>query len=133
MLGTAKVCRAQELANVILVQVTGRIDHTTAKAFPNELLPLLNGCSGEDRKALLDLNDVARYEQRWFAGAHPSGEAMSETKRRNCHRRNCSRCCRRSLELPVSQRETVFKVFKTVREALEAISPAAALAYDRLS
>jgi anti-sigma B factor antagonist/stage II sporulation protein AA (anti-sigma F factor antagonist) len=33
----------------------------------------------------------------------------------------------------IGRLETVFKVFKTVREALEVISPAAALAYDRPS
>ena len=36
-------CRAQNIADVLLVQVEGRIDHTTAKAFEDGLLPLLDG------------------------------------------------------------------------------------------
>ena len=36
-------CRAQNIADVLLVQVEGRIDHTTAKAFEEGLLPLLDG------------------------------------------------------------------------------------------
>jgi anti-anti-sigma factor len=51
-------CQAQEIANVVLVRVAGRIDHTTAKAFEDALLPLLNGCGGEGKKALLDLSGV---------------------------------------------------------------------------
>jgi len=39
-------CRAQNIADVLLVQVEGRIDHTTAKAFEDGLLPLLDGSTG---------------------------------------------------------------------------------------
>ena len=128
--GNEGLCRARGLANVILVQVTGRIDHTTAKAFENEFLPLLNGCSGEDRKVLLDLNGVPYMSS--------AGLRVLILAAKQCQKQN-GEIVIADLQ-PLLQEvfrtgrlETVFRVFKTVREALEAISPAAALAYDRLS
>ena len=123
-------CRAQELANVILVQVTGRIDHTTAQAFENALLPLLDGCSGEDEKALLDLNGVVYMSS--------AGLRVLILAAKQCQKQNVEIVIAELQPLlqevfRIGRLETVFKVFKTVREALEAISPAAALAYDRLS
>ena len=52
-------CRAQEIANVLLVQVEGRIDHTVAKVFEDALLPLLDGGIAGGKKAVLDLGGVA--------------------------------------------------------------------------
>lgn len=123
-------CRAQELANVILVQVTGRIDHTTAKAFENVLLPLLDGCSGEDKKALLDLNGVGYMSS--------AGLRVLILAAKQCQKQNGEIVIAKLQPLVqevfrIGRLDTVFKVFKTVGEALEAISPAAALAYDRLS
>ena len=47
-------CKTQNIANVVLFQVEGRIDHTTAKAFESALLPQVTGCTGEEKKLLLD-------------------------------------------------------------------------------
>jgi anti-sigma B factor antagonist len=123
-------CRAQKLANVILVQVTGRIDHTTAKAFEDILLPLLDGCSGEDTKALLDLNGVVYMSS--------AGLRVLILAAKQCQKQNGQIVIAELQPLlqevfRIGRLETVFKVFKTVREALEVISPAAALAYDRPS
>ena len=52
-------CRAQEIVNVLLVQVEGRIDHTVAKVFEDALLPLLDGGIAGGKKAVLDLGGVA--------------------------------------------------------------------------
>ena len=123
-------CRAQKLANVILVQVTGRIDHTTAKAFEDILLPLLDGCSGEDAKALLDLTGVVYMSS--------AGLRVLILAAKQCQQQNGQIVIAELQPLlqevfRIGRLETVFKVFKTVQEALEAISPAAALAYDRPS
>src|SRR5712691_9784267 len=50
--------QTQDIANVLLIRVEGRIDHTTAKHFQDLLLPQLNSCTGEAKKALLDLSGV---------------------------------------------------------------------------
>ena len=123
-------CRAQQLANVILVQVTGRIDHTTAKAFEDTLLPLLDGYSGEEAKALLDLNGVVYMSS--------AGLRVLILAAKQCQKQNGQIVIAELQPLlqevfRIGRLETVFKVFKTVREALEVISPAAALAYDRPS
>jgi anti-anti-sigma factor len=123
-------CRVQELANVILVQVIGRIDHRTAKAFEDTLLPLLDGCSGEDKKALLDLNGVVYMSS--------AGLRVLLLAAKQCQRQNSEIVIAELQPLlqdvfRIGRLETVFKVFTTVREALEAISPAAALAYDHPS
>ena len=49
-------CKTQVIANVVLLQVEGRIDHTTAKAFESALSPHLAGCTGEEKKLLLDFH-----------------------------------------------------------------------------
>ena len=50
--------QTQDIANVLLIRVEGRVDHTTAKLFQDLLLPRLNDCTGEVKKALLDLSGV---------------------------------------------------------------------------
>ena len=48
----------QDIANVRLIHVEGRIDHTTVQSFQDLLLPKLTDCTGETKKALLDLSGV---------------------------------------------------------------------------
>ncbi|MGZ8436142.1 MAG: STAS domain-containing protein [Candidatus Binatia bacterium] len=48
----------QNFANVVIVQVEGRIDHSTAPAFGSVLLPHVEGCVGDDKKLLVDLSKV---------------------------------------------------------------------------
>ena len=48
---------SQQIADVTLIQVQGRIDHKTASDFENALKPHLNQClAGEYRKLILDLS-----------------------------------------------------------------------------
>jgi anti-anti-sigma regulatory factor len=47
--------RTLDISTGTLIQVGGRIDHTTAKDFENRLLPRLAGCADETKKILLDL------------------------------------------------------------------------------
>src|SRR5918996_2293223 len=113
-------CQAQEMANVILVRVTGRVDHTTANAFEHALLPLLDGCSGEGKKALLDLSDVVYMSS--------AGLRVLILVAKQC-RTQKGEIFLAALQpllqevFRIGRLETVFKVFKTVREALESISP----------
>jgi anti-anti-sigma factor len=123
-------CRAQEIANVILVQVAGRIDHTTAQAFENALLPLLDSCSGEGKKALLDLSGVAYMSS---AGLRVLTLAAKQCRKQNGEIVVAALQPLLQEVFRIGRLETVFKVFKTPREALEAIAPAAASAYDRPS
>jgi anti-anti-sigma factor len=123
-------CQAQEIANVILVRVAGRIDHTTAKAFEEALLPLLDGCSGEGRKALLDLSGVVYMSS--------AGLRVLTLAAKQCWKQNGEFVVAALQPLlqevfRIGRLETVFRVFKTVPEALQAISPAAASAYGRPS
>lgn len=48
----------QTFANVVIVQVEGRIDHSTAPAFGSVLLPHVEGCAGDEKKLLVDLSKV---------------------------------------------------------------------------
>jgi len=123
-------CQAQEIANVILVRVTGRIDHTTAKAFENALLPLLDGCSGEGQKALLDLSGVVYMSS---AGLRVLTLAAKQCRKQNGEIAVAALQPLLQEVFRIGRLETVFKVFRTLREALEAIAPAAASAYDRPS
>ncbi len=121
-------CRAQEIADVLLVRVAGRIDHLTANAFENALLPLLDGCSGGAKKALLDLGGVVYMSS--------AGLRVLILAAKQCGKQDGEIVVAALQPLlqevfRIGRLETVFKVFKTAREALEAISPAAASAYDR--
>ena len=123
-------CQAQEIANVILVRVAGRIDHTTAQAFENALLPLLDGCSGEGKKALLDLSGVVYMSS--------AGLRVLILAAKQCGKQYGQIVVAALQHLlrevfRIGRLDMVFKVFKTVREGLEVISPAAAAAYDHAS
>jgi anti-sigma B factor antagonist/stage II sporulation protein AA (anti-sigma F factor antagonist) len=50
--------QTRDIANVRLIHVEGRVDLTTAHSFQDLLLPKLSDCTGETRKALLDLSGV---------------------------------------------------------------------------
>ena len=121
-------CQAQDIANVILVQIIGRIDYTTANAFEHALLPLLDGCSAEGKKALLDLSGVVYMSS---AGLRVLTIAAKQCRQRNGEIAVAALQPLLQEVFKIGRLEIIFKVFKTVREALEAISPAAAAAYGR--
>jgi len=120
-------CKVREIANVSLIQVLGRIDHTTAKAFEDALSPHMAGCTGEDKKLLLDFSGVT------FISSAGLRVLMIAAKR--CRKQN-GKMVLAALQpviqevFQISRFDTVFEIFPTVRAALEAISPAAASAYD---
>ena len=120
-------CRVTEIADVALIQVEGRIDHTTAKAFEDTLSPHAAGCTGEEKKLLLDFSGVTFMSS--------AGLRVLMIAAKQC-RKQGGKMVLAALQpmiqevFQISRFDTVFEVFPTVRAALEAISPAAASAYD---
>jgi anti-anti-sigma factor len=119
-------CRTQEMANVLLVQVEGRIDHTTARAFEDTLLPLLDGCVAGGKKVVLDLSGVAYMSS--------AGLRVLTLAARQCRKQGGDIVIAALQPLlqevfRISRFDTVFKIFKSVPEALVEISPSAASEY----
>jgi anti-sigma B factor antagonist/stage II sporulation protein AA (anti-sigma F factor antagonist) len=121
-------CQAQNLANVILLRVSGRIDYTTAKSFENALLPLLEDCSSEGKKMLLDLSGVVYMSS---AGLRVLTIAAKQCRQQNGEIAVAALQPLLQEVFKIARLEMVFTVYKTVREALDAMSPAAAAAYSR--
>jgi anti-anti-sigma factor len=119
-------CKSRVIANVVLLQVEGRIDHTTSKAFENALSPHLAGCTGEEKMILLDCSELAYISS--------AGLAVLMTAAKQCRKQN-GKMVLAGLQpmiqeiFQISRFDKVFEVFPTVRAALEKISPAAASAY----
>jgi anti-anti-sigma factor len=119
-------CRAQDIANVLLVQIQGRIDHTAAGAFEDALLPLLDDCTAGGQKAVLDLSGVAYMNS--------AGLRVLTLAAKQCRKQQGDIVIAALQPLlqevfRISRFDTVFKIFKDVPEALAAISPAAASEY----
>ena len=116
----------REISNVSLIQVEGRIDHTTAKDFENLLLPQLDGCTGESKKILLDLSQLNFISS---AGLRVLMIAAKQCKKQN------GKMVLAALQpmiqeiFQISRFDTVFEIFPTVESAMETISAAAAAAY----
>jgi anti-anti-sigma factor len=114
------------IANVALVKVEGRIDHLSAPAFERELLPEVEGCSGEAKKLLLDCSGLAYMSS--------AGLRVLMIAAKRCRHQN-GKIVLAALQptiqeiFRISRFDTVFEVFPSVETALEAISPAAAAAY----
>ena len=51
-------CKVRNIANVVLIEAEGRIDHGTAPAFGSVLLPHVEGCTREEKILLVDLSKV---------------------------------------------------------------------------
>lgn len=117
----------QHIANVVLLRVTGRIDHTTAQAFEEALMPQLDGCTGEAKKVLLEVSGVD-----YMSSAGLRVLMMAAKQCRNQHGDIVVAALPPLLLeiFTISRFDSVFKIFPTVKAALEAISPAAAAVYD---
>jgi anti-anti-sigma factor len=119
-------CTTQEFANVLVVRVHGHIDHITAKAFEDALLPQLDGCIAAHKKVLFDLSKVPYMSS--------AGLRVLTVAAKQCRKHNSDIVVAALQPLlqevfRISRFDTIFKIFPTVKEALEAISPAAAAAY----
>ena len=119
-------CTTQDIANVLVVRVHGRIDHTTAKAFETVLLPQLDGCTGDTKKVLLDLSGVPYMSS--------DGLRVLTLAAKQCQSQQAVIVVAALQPLlqevfHISRFDTIFQVFRTVREALQEMSPEAASAY----
>jgi anti-anti-sigma factor len=119
--------KAQAIANVLLLQVAGRIDHTTAHDFENALLPRLHDCTGETQKVLIDLSRVAYMSS--------AGLRVLMLAAKQCQKQHGDMVIAALPPLlqevfKISRFDKVFTVFATVRTALESLSPGAASAYS---
>jgi len=121
-------CKVRQIANVVLIEVMGRIDHTTAKAFEDALSPHVSGCAGEDKILLLDFSGVT------FVSS--AGLRVLMIAAKQCRKQN-GKMVLAALQpmiqevFQISRFDSLFELFPTVRAALQAISPAAAFVYDR--
>jgi anti-anti-sigma factor len=119
-------CIAQDIVDVRLVHVEGRIDHTTAKAFEEALLPLLNDCTAGGKKAVLDLSGVG-----YMSSAGLRVLTLAAKQCRKQHGAIVLAALQPLLQevFRISRFDTVFTIFKQVPEALAELSPPAASAY----
>jgi anti-anti-sigma factor len=118
--------RTLDISNVALIQVAGRIDHTTAKDFENRLLPQVAGCAGETKKILLDFSEVTYISS---AGLRVLMIAAKQCKKQNGKMVLAALQPMIQEVFQISRFDTVFEVFSTVKAAMEAISATAAAAY----
>lgn len=118
--------KVQDLANVVLLEVEGRIDHSTAPAFGSALLPQVEGCAGEDKKLLIDLSKVTYMSS--------AGLRVLMIAAKGC-RKQSGKIVLAALQpsvqevFKIGRFDMVLETFPTVRAALAAISPAAAALY----
>jgi anti-anti-sigma factor len=118
--------QTQDIANVRLIYVEGRIDHTTVQSFQDLLLPQLTDCTGETKKALLVLNGVNYM----ISG----GWSVLVLAARQCQQQQGEMVLAALSPFlqkifPITHFDTLFKVFDTVPAALEHLSPTAASLY----
>ena len=118
--------KVQNLANIVLLEVEGRIDHSTAPAFGSALLPQVEGCAGEDKKLLIDLSKVTYMSS--------AGLRVLMIAAKGC-RKQSGKIVLAALQpsvqevFKIGRFDMVLETFPTVRAALAAISPAAAALY----
>lgn len=121
-------CKIRTLANVVLIEVEGRIDHGTAPAFGSALLPHVEGCTGETKKLLLDLGAVNYMSS--------AGLRVVMIAAKGC-RKQSGKMVLAALQptiqeiFKIGRFDMVLDTFATVREALAAISLAALPLYDK--
>jgi anti-anti-sigma factor len=123
----AMECTAQHIANVVLIRVIGRIDHTTAKAFEETLSPYLDGCTGEAQKGLLDFSGVD-----YLSSAGLRVLMIAAKHCREQHGELVIAALQPMIQevFRISRFDLLFPIFPTVQAALAAIAPAAAAVYD---
>lgn len=119
-------CKVQNLADVVLIEVEGRIDHSTAPAFASVLLPHVEGGGGENKKLVLDLSKVTYMSS--------AGLRVLMIAAKGC-RKQTSKIVLAALQptiqevFKIGRFDMVLETFPTVRQALTAVSSEAAALY----
>ena len=117
----------QMIADVLLVRVTGRIDFTNSKEFEDALLPKLAEIPQGQGKALLDLSGLT------YISSSGLRVLMLASKQVRSVKGSIAVAALQPMLVEIfeiSRFDKVFKVYGTVGEALEELSPDAAAAYD---
>ena len=118
---------SQQLEDITLIRVEGRIDHKTAKDFENQLKPYSDACTaGDFQKILIDLGGVEFMTS--------AGLRVLMIAAKSCDQQRGELAVADHQPIieeifKISRFDTVLKVFPTVEIALETISFAAATAY----
>jgi len=120
--------QTQEVANVLVMHVTGRVDHTTAKQCESLLLPHLEGCTGEVKKALIDLSGVDYMSS---AGVRVLMLALRQCQKQQGELVLAELSPMLQEVFKIMRLNSVFRVVATVRDGLAQLSPAAAAMYGR--
>jgi anti-anti-sigma factor len=116
----------ETLANVVIIKVAGRIDHSTAPAFGSVLLPHVEGSSAEHKILVLDLGGVTYISS--------AGLRVLMIAAKGCRRR-VGKIVLAALQptvmevFKIGRFDMVLETFPTVSAALAAVSPAAAALY----
>jgi len=116
----------QTFANVVIVQIDGRIDHSMAPVFGSVLLPHVEGCAGDEKKLLVDLSKVNYMSS--------AGLRVLMIAAKGCRKQE-GKVVLAGLQpsvrevFKIGRFDMVLETYPTVRDALAAISPAAAAIY----
>lgn len=117
----------QQIADVTLIRIQGRIDHKTAKDFENALKPLLDECvAGNYKKILMDLGDVGFMTS--------AGLRVLMIAAKSCDKQKGEIAVAELQPIieeifQISRFDLIISVYPTVQSALENLSPTAAAAY----
>ena len=118
---------SQQIVDITLIQVQGRIDHKTAKDFENALKPHVDQCiAGEYKKILIDLDGVDFMTS--------AGLRVLMITAKTCDKQK-GEIAVAALQpgikeiFKISRFDLVLKIFPTVRSGLENLSPDAAAHY----
>lgn len=115
--------KSQEILDVALVKIQGRVDHSTAKEFENALKPHLDQCiQGEQKKIIIDLGGVD------FMTSAGLRVLMIAAKTCDKHKAEIAVAALQSgiQEIfKISRFDLILKVFSTVDSAIESLSPEA--------
>lgn len=117
----------QLVADVLLIHVSGRIDFTNSKEFEDVLLPKLADIPKEQGKALLDLSGLT------YISSSGLRVLMLVSKKVHALKGAIAVAALQPTVMEVfeiSRFDKVFKVYGSVGEALETLSPEAATAYS---
>ncbi len=119
---------AQQIADVTLIRVTGRIDHKTVKEFENSLTPFLEvGNPAAGKTIIMDFDGLDFMTS--------AGLRMLMIAAKTCgkqHRDIAVAALQPIIKeiFTISRFDLVLKVFPTVRAALETLAPEAVSDYE---
>jgi anti-anti-sigma factor len=120
-------CLSQQIADVTVIRIKGRIDHKTARDFEDALKIYLDECGkGACKKILMDMSGVDFMTS---AGLRVLMIAVKICDRKNGEISVAGLQPMIKEIFKISRFDTVLNVFPTVELALENISPTAAITY----